>query len=258
LVINSGFNCLTPRVIIQWAGWPQREALNQAIGEVLSAVPTRKAYYPQARERHSAFISAHPHASLYGTADNPDHLPWTFITGLDPDNSEDICFRKEAFCGLFSETVIEASNVERFLARAVAFANETLWGNLTATIVVHPRTLKDKESAAALDRAIGGLRYGMILLNQFAGLGFFAITTTWGAYPGNDIYDIQSGIGVTSNTLMFEHPQKSVVKSAFMLSPDPFAVTSRTITEFAKRLANLQYKPSFWKVPGYLWSALRS
>ena len=42
LVINSGFNCLTPRMIIQWANWEHREALNEAIANALAQVETRQ------------------------------------------------------------------------------------------------------------------------------------------------------------------------------------------------------------------------
>jgi acyl-CoA reductase-like NAD-dependent aldehyde dehydrogenase len=257
LVINAGFNCLTPRVILQWANWKHREALNEAITDALTQVETRPAYYPKAKQRMDMFLSAHPAAKQIGAAEG-DHLPWTFITGVDSENPEDICFRNEAFCSLFAETALEANNAEEFLHLAVRFANVTLWGNLTATIVAHPDSLKDEQLVAALDRAVADLRYGMVLINQFAGLGFFAMTTTWGAYPGNDIYDIQSGIGVTSNVLMFEYPEKSVVRSPFRLSPDPFALTSRTAREFVKKMADIQYRPTVLKLPGFFWSAMRS
>ena len=257
LVINAGFNCLTPRVIVQWANWGQRQALDEAINASLAQVETRKAYYPKAGQRMEKFLSAHPDANQFGSAQG-DHLPWTFITDVDPHNPDDICFKNEAFCGLFAETALEANSPEEFIQRAVSFANQTLWGNLTATIIAHPDSLEDEQMAAVIDRAVADLRYGMVLINQFAGLGFLAMTTTWGAYPGNDIYDIQSGTGVTSNILMFEHAQKSVVKSPFRLSPDPFSLTSRTVREFGQKLADIQYKPTIWKLPGFMWTALRS
>jgi hypothetical protein len=203
------------------------------------------------------FLAAHPEAHQFGPAQG-DHLPWTFITGIDSENSEDICFRNEAFCALFGETTLEANSIEGFLNRAVDFANETLWGNLTATIIAHPASLADEESATAVDRAVENLHYGMVLINQFPALGFFSMTTTWGAYPGNDIYDIQSGIGVTSNVLMFEHPQKSVVRSPFRLSRDPFSLSSRTLHEIGKVMADIQYRPTVSKVPRLVWSVLRS
>jgi acyl-CoA reductase-like NAD-dependent aldehyde dehydrogenase len=257
LVINAGFNCLTPRVIVQWANWKHREALNKAIADALRQVPPRPAYYPRAKQRMDMFVSAHPEAQQFGHAEG-DCLPWTLITEVDPGNPNDICFRNEAFCGLFAETSLEAGSAEEFLHQAVEFANETLWGNLTATIIAHPGSLKDANLLGALDHAVADLRYGMILINQFAGLGFFAMTTTWGAYPGNDIYDIQSGIGVTSNVLMFARPEKSVVRSPFKLSRDPFALASRSVREFAKSMADIQYNPTLLKLPRFLWTVLRS
>lgn len=258
LIINAGFNCLTPRVIVNWAGWEKREALNRAIRNALNATPTRKAYYPGAGQRHARFISAHPEARLFGQSDDPGHLPWAFITGLDAESKDEISFRNEAFCGLFSETALQAEGPEQFLEQAVRFANERLWGNLTATIIVHPESLQDAQVSAALEEAIAGLRYGMVLINQFAGLGFFAVTTTWGAFPGNDRYDIQSGTGVTSNVLMFDRPQKSVVRSPFKLSPDPFSPGSRTLIPFSKSLADYQYHPDPWKMAVLSWYAMRS
>jgi len=257
LVINAGFNCLTPRVIIQSAGWEHRHSLNQAVGQTLAQVETRKAYYPGAQQRHEEFLTAHPSCQQLGTTGD-ERLPWTFITDVDADDSNDICFKNEAFCGLFSETALQAEDVPTFLAAAVSFANDNLWGNLTATLVVHPESLKDAQVAAAVDRAVVDLRYGMVLINQFAGLGFFPMTSSWGAYPGNDIYDIQSGNGVTCNVLMFDSPQKTVVRNPFKVSPDPLSLQSRTAIELCRRLAEIQYQPSVWKVPGMLLSAIRS
>ena len=76
------------------------------------------------------------------------------------------------------------------------------------------------------------------------------MTTTWGAHPGNDLYDIQSGTGVTSNVLMFERPEKSVVRSPFRLSPDPSALSSRSVREIGQGMVDMQYGPAAWKVLG--------
>ncbi len=258
MAINAGFNCLTPRVVIQWAGWSQREALNQAIRDVLETIPTRKAYYPGAEQRFQGYIAAHPEARLVGSASQPGHLPWAYISGLDPASQNDICFKNESFCGVLSETAIEAESKEAFVEKAVQFANHTLWGNLTATLVVHPESLKEQRYADCVESAIEHLHYGMVLVNQFAGIGFMALTTTWGAFPGNHMDDIQSGIGVTSNVLMFDHPQKSVVRSPFRLSPDPFALHARTLVDFARQLAAFQYRPSLSGAVKLSWLALRS
>ena len=257
LVINAGFNCVTPRVIIQSADWALRQDLNSAITKNLAQVQTRKAYYPGAQQRHEEFVAAHPGCRQTGMV-AADRLPWTFITDVDPSNTQDICFQKEAFCALYAETALEASDIPAFLAAAVNFANEHLWGNLSATLVVHPAVLKDAQVAAAVERAVADLRYGMVLLNQYAGLGLFALTLPWGAYAGNDIYNIQSGQGFTCNTLMFDKPQKVVVRNPFKIAVDPLTLQTRTGLDICRRLADLQFQPSIWKIPGFLWSAIRS
>jgi acyl-CoA reductase-like NAD-dependent aldehyde dehydrogenase len=210
LVPNSGYNCLTPRMIIQMKNWEHREKLNQKIADFLATIKTRKAYYPGSFELHGKFVEAHPDAVQLGEPQE-GHLPWTFIVDVDTTNPEDICFRQEPFLSLYSETALEADNVVDFIHKAVEFANERLWGNLVASIVVHPASLKDKEVAAAVNQAIADLRYGSIVINDWGYLAYYMKITPWGAYPGNELHDIQSGIGFVNNPLMFDRVQKSVI-----------------------------------------------
>jgi acyl-CoA reductase-like NAD-dependent aldehyde dehydrogenase len=255
LVNNAGFNCLTPRVLIQSRGWSEREALLRAIGHVLETIETRRAYYPGARERHAEFVAAHPRAEQHGRPGAGD-LPWTLIPDVDPARADDICFRKEAFCALMAETALEAASVPEFLERATAFANETLWGTLTATIVVHPRSLDDPQIAAAVDRAVARLRYGTVVVNNYGGLAYYLGSTSWGAFPGHAPHDVQSGIGVVNNALMLGQVQKSVLRCPFRQVPDPSAVTARSFHEFGRSLAMFEADPSLKRAPGVLMRAL--
>src|SRR5205823_7775360 len=100
-------------------------------------------------------------AEQFGTPGNKQ-LPWTLIAGVDPKNEDDVCFTTEAFCGLFAETALAAASIPEYIDRAVAFANEYIWGTLNATILVHPTSLKDPAIAAAVERAIANLRYGTV------------------------------------------------------------------------------------------------
>src|SRR5712691_9001046 len=181
LTNNAGFNCNATRVIIQHIGWAQRDQLLQQMRKILAQVPPRTAYYPGAKERHHAFVADHPEAEQFGTPTD-NQLPWTLIAGVDPGNEEDVCFTTEAFCSLFAETAIDAATVPDYLDRAVAFANEHLWGTLNVTIIVHPASLKDPEIVEAVERAIATLRYGTVGVNYWAGTGFILGVTTWGAF----------------------------------------------------------------------------
>lgn len=257
LTNNAGFNCNATRVILQHAGWQQREQLLQGIRAVLSQVPPRNSYYPGAKERHSSFVAQHPDAEQFGSA-SAEQLPWTLITGVDPKNEDDICFTTEAFCGLFAETTIEAANAAEYLDRAVDFANEHIWGTLNATILIHPESLKDPAVAAALDRAVVNLRYGSIGVNYWGGTSYALVVTTWGAFPGHTIDNIQSGTGVVHNTLLFEQPQKTVLRGPFRSMPIPpwFATRGKTARKLFPKLVAFDAAPSPWKIPGILWTAV--
>lgn len=256
LVANAGYGCLTPRVIIQHRAWSHRHALVEAIGHVLQSIDTRKAYYPGAKERHALFTAAHPEAQRFGRA-TADNLPWTLISNVDPSDRGDICFRRESFCSLVAETSLEASSPDQYVERAVQFANDTLWGNLNATMIVHPKSLADPTLAGAVDHAIAELRYGTVTVNLFSYYSAYIGTTPWGAFPGQDIYDIQSGIGKTFNRLMFHRPQKSVVRAPFRRM-DPVTATSKRPVGFAKKLARFEASPAISKLPCLFWSALCS
>ncbi|RMF04871.1 MAG: aldehyde dehydrogenase family protein [Chloroflexi bacterium] len=256
LVVNTGFNCITPRVIIQHKNWPHREALNRAIVEALSQAALRRAYYPGAAQRQAEFAAAHSQAVQIGVPTD-GQLPWTYIPHVPPDNPAEVCFRREAFCGLLAETALAAESVPEFVGRAVEFANRRLWGTLTAALIVHPRTAGDPALAAVLDRAVADLRYGTVTVNQYGGYGYVLMLTPWGGAPGQDIFDVQSGIGMVNNTLMLARPQKAVVRSPFIQRPDPFTLTARHFDGFGRHLAQLEATGSAAAVPGLLWNILR-
>jgi acyl-CoA reductase-like NAD-dependent aldehyde dehydrogenase len=258
LTNNAGFNCNATRVIIQHADWDQRTALLREVRTALAKVPLRTAYYPGAHERQQAFLAVHPDAEQFGTPEGKE-LAWTLIADLDSRQTDDICFTTEAFCGLFGETALTAESVVEYLERAVAFANEDIWGSLNATLLVHPASLKDPQIAEAVERAVANLRYGSIGVNYWAGISFALGVTTWGAFPGHPIYDIQSGNGVVHNNLMFAHPQKSVLRAPFRSTPTPawFASEQAKGRKVFPKLVQFEANPSPLKVPGILWAALQ-
>jgi acyl-CoA reductase-like NAD-dependent aldehyde dehydrogenase len=266
---NAGFNCNATRVVIQHAASPDRERLLDALRGRLARVPARRAYYPGAADRYHAFVAAHPEAERFGEAAGKlgeagepsaagDRLPWTLIPHLDPGARGDICYTTEAFCGLFAETAIAAGGIPEYLERAVAFANDSLWGTLNATLIVPPAALADPEVAAAVERAIADLRYGTVSVNHWAAIGYGLVVTPWGAYPGHTAQDIQSGTGVVHNTLMFSCVQKSVVRAPFHARPKPaWFANHRTASRLTPRLVRFEADPSPAKLPGIFSLALR-
>ncbi len=257
LVNNAGFNCNATRVIVTQAGWSQRDAFLRKIKLLLAQVPTRKAYYPGAADRYDAFLHQHPEAEVFGAAEG-DRLGWALIPGLDATRRDEICYTTEAFVGLFAETPIAAPSVPAFLERAVAFANESLWGTLNATLLVHPKSLADPEVALAFEKAVADLRYGTVAVNHWAAIGYGLVVTPWGAFPGHDRTDIQSGTGIVHNTLMFSRVEKSVVRAPFRVFPKPvWFATHRTAHKLTPKLSRFEAAPSLAKLPGIFRLALR-
>lgn len=257
LVANAGFNCVTPRVFIQMKSWEKRAAFNTAIADYIAGLETRQAYYPGAASVHADFTAAHPEALQLGAPDD-GKLPWTFIPDVQSSEAEDICFRREPFLGLFSETALEAESIIDFIKKAVEFANEGLWGTLCASIVVHPKSLKDPLIAAAVDQAVADLRYGSVVINHWGALAYYLAIAPWGGYPGQDMFDIQSGVGKVHNPLMFDEAEKSVLYAPFISIPDPYIATAKRSYKYYRQDTRYQHKPSWLNLIKLLWAAARS
>ncbi len=215
---NASFNCNAARVIVTEKNWPYREKLLTTIKEMLSKLPPRKAYYPGAHERFSKFADRYLNA--YKSGDKSDeYLPWTFATDLDPEKKE-LAFSTESFCPFMAETSLQAKDKEEFLAKSIDFINKKIYGSLNVTFLIKDKTIETigyRRFTEHLER----VRYGTVSLNSWAALGFALGVTTWGAYPGNTLDNVESGIGFVHNALMFENIEKSVIFSPYIQFPKP-------------------------------------
>jgi hypothetical protein len=94
--------------------------------------------------------------------------------------------------------------------------------------------------------------------------------TTWGAFPGHRRNDIQSGVGVVHNSLLFDRPQKSVVRAPFypfprgvahgqaaILPKPPWFITNRRAHEVSRKITFFEAAPNPLKLPSIFLSALR-
>lgn len=254
LVNNAGFNCLTPRVVVLWRRWPQREAFLHELECVLSSIPTRRAYYPGARERFASFAASHEVHEL-GRA-RGDRLPWAILSDVDPDDHGALAFNAEAFCSVMATTSLDTATPDQFVDAAVEFCNDVLWGTLSATVLAHPKELADPLVGARLDAAIANLRYGSIGINLWHAWSFAYGTTTWGAYPGHVPTDIQSGTGVVGNALMFDEPEKSVVRGPFRVVPTPPTIGVGGAAAL-RRFTDYELRPSARRLAALLATAIR-
>jgi acyl-CoA reductase-like NAD-dependent aldehyde dehydrogenase len=258
LTNNAGFNCIAARVIVQHRAWNRRRALLSSVRDALRASEPRHPYYPGARERWERFVGSYPQAERLGP-EGDDKVPFTLIPEIDPDNDDDLALTTEAFCGVMGEVALDAPRtVVDYIEEAVEFCNERLWGTLAATIIVHPDSLRDPEVANAVERAIDELRYGAVVVNDWAAVVYGLPTASWGAYPGSPLEDIQSGRGVVHNTFMLEDIEKTVARAPWRPTATPIWFPDhRTAAKLAPLVAHYLATGDVKVLPRMLWLAAR-
>jgi len=251
---NGSFNCNAAKCIVTWKGWPLREKFIGAVEDALRRAAPRKAYYPGAQARYQAFLEKYPNHKVIG-ATGEGVVPWTLIPNVPPKKGE-YALSTEAFCGVVAETSLEAADEGAFIDAALAFGNDVCWGTLSCMVLAHPQT--QQAHAAHFDAFIAGLRYGGIAINGWAGSLFGLGQTTWGAFPGHPLDNIESGRGVVHNTFLFDHPQKSVVRFPWHISPKPvWSPSHKTLNLVGERLFAIEAQPSFLRLPALLLAAVR-
>lgn len=258
LVQNAGFNCIASRAIVTHRSWSRRGDLLNAVRDSLRRADPREAYYPGAVDRWKAFTESHKQAEWFGEA-GEGQVPFTLIPELDPDDADDIAFTTEAFCGVMGEVPLDAPrSVVEYIEQAVEFCNDQLWGTLSATIIVHPKSLKDPLIAEAVERAIDDLHYGSVVVNHWAAVPYAMVTPTWGAYPGHTATDIQSGTGVVHNTFLLEDVEKSVCRGPFRVAMTPaWFHTNRQLHRIGPALAEYTATRDPRVLPRLIWASAR-
>ena len=217
----------------------------------------RRAYYPGAEGQWLRVTGGRAEVRKVGHA-GMGELPWTLVPGLDATDPREPAFTNEPFCPALCETELGSDDPLEFLERAVEFANNRLWGTLTADLVVHPASVKDPRIAQAVERAIARLRYGVVSVNTWSGFAFVFGTPPWGAFPGSTPSDIQSGTGWVHNTTMLEGIEKTVLRHPLTAVPKPTTFPShRTANVVLRRLTRLEERASWWRVPGVVAAAMR-
>jgi aldehyde dehydrogenase (NAD(P)+) len=256
-VMNASFMCNSAKMVVLPEGWKGSDTYLQAMQNVCAAVPPRRAYYPGAEDRWLTLTGGHPNVKRIGDA-GAGTLPWTFISRLDPESRDELLYTQEPFCSVISDTRLGSSDPVEFLDKAVDFANNRLWGTLTASLVVHPKSLKDPRVREAVDRAITCLRYGTVTVNCFSGVSFVSASPPWGAYPGASLDNIQSGSGFVHNTAMLEGVEKVVMRAPLTGFPKPgYFPTHRTAHKIVPRIVALEENASWSKVPAVVFNAMR-
>src|SRR5215217_523179 len=255
---NASFNCNAAKLLVQPKDWRPRSHLVDVVEASLGKATVRRAYYPGADQRWRQFTEGRPHLRQVGHA-GVGELPFALIPDVDPSHAKDRIFRHEPWCTVLSETGLPGrADPVAFLASAVSFLNDKVWGTLNVTLIVHPSSLKDAAVAAALEKAIRELRYGTVAVNTWPAAGYALVSLPWGGHPSSTARDIQSGLGWVHNSLMLEQVEKPVLRAPLTSLPvPPWVPGHRSVGELGRRLVQFERAPSWLKMPGIAAAALR-
>jgi acyl-CoA reductase-like NAD-dependent aldehyde dehydrogenase len=231
---NSGFNCIATQIVVLPRSWPKADRFLDHLRRALRTAPGRRAWYPGAADRQRAAVDAHPGAELLG---GDPEVPRTLLADLDPGDPGEPAFRTEYFSPVLGVTRLPGDGAAEFLDNAAAFCNERLQGDLGAGLIAAPRTLR--ELGPRFETGIARLRYGTVAVNCWVGPIFGMPRATWGAFPGHDVHDVGSGVGIVHNALLLDpgHVERTVGRGSFRPWPRPlWFVTNRTAEVTGERM----------------------
>jgi acyl-CoA reductase-like NAD-dependent aldehyde dehydrogenase len=212
---NQSCTCNAPKVIMLDREWPQAQEFVDAVCNELSLLPPRPSYYPGCAARYNAYKAAYPDAHVVKPASTNTapaaYLPW-LVADLDEEHAarQPHALQVEAFAPVLTFLRLRGN----MLHEGVAFANDCLMGTLSCSLIMSSADIHSRSEE--LELALGRLRYGMVGLNCWTAEAYSFNTATWGAYPGESIDRVFSGIGTVRNYLMFKHPCKTVVRAPFI------------------------------------------
>ncbi len=252
---NGSFNCVAARLLVLPRGWRHRDRFLDLVERFMRATPPRRGWYPGGGERLATLVAGH--AGVRAIAGGDGTLPWTLVTGLAPD-ADDPFYTTEAFCPALGETSLGSEDPLEYLEAALAFANERLWGTLSAQVLVPPSTLADRVTGPAVRRTVRRLEYGTVAVNCFGAYAFAFCTPPWGGFPGQPLHDARSGRGFAHNTLMVEGVEKTVAWSPGTEAIKPiYFPTHRTVHRLGPPLVALEGHRDWGALPAVIWAGLR-
>jgi len=260
---NAGCNCVASQVLVMSESWEQHDEFLEAVRQLMQELPARPSYYPGTAYRQQEAVKAHPEAELFS-----GDVPRTLILGIDPDAEAELCFQKELFSPVLAQIDLPGRDTADYLHNAVRFCNEKLYGTLGASILIHPKTMK--QLGPDFEAALTALHYGAIGINIWNASAFLLVQATWGAFPGSTTDNIQSGFGIVGNSFMFEKPERTVVRGSFypfprswlngdpaFLPKPPWFLTNKTAHITTRGVVKITLDPKWRYLPAILLSALR-
>ncbi|GMH35326.1 hypothetical protein BSKO_03194 [Bryopsis sp. KO-2023] len=248
LTQNSSHNCCALELLVTSKGWSKRDRFLSELRLALNSTSRQAAWYLNDTQAFDKFKEGFENISCEELGKNEgieEFSPWIMAAGVDPENAD---IRTEHWCGVFQEVCLPECGDDpvKFMKEAVKFANKC-WGTLSCSVFIHPAT--QDAHPEAFETALEQLKFGNITVNGPSSLGFTFTSLSWGAYPGNTLDDIGSGNCTVHNSFLFDHPEKSILYTAWRLQPCAAWAPSVTNKEniFIRMLEFVQ-EPGLWRV----------
>jgi hypothetical protein len=126
-------------------------------------------------------------------------------------------------------------------------------------VIAAPRTLR--ELGPRFEAGIARLRYGTVAVNCWVGPIFGMPRATWGAFPGHDVLDVGSGVGIVHHALLLDpaHVERTVGRGSFRPWPRPlWFVTNRTAEVTGERMTRFAAEASWTRALPRVLAAIAS
>lgn len=211
---NCGHNCIAGQVVIMSSDWDQADAFRAALRRAYTRAPERPIWYPGSDQRMQSAADDYPDALVLG-----DRL----LVEIGQDDDPTALENTEYFAPVLGVVTLPGTG-QTFLDAAVTHANEKLQGTLGANVLIDPAT--QATLGTGFERSITELRYGSIAINAWTAFAFITPTLTWGAFPGNTLDDVGSGIGIVHNALLLDQVERSVLRGPFRPFPRSLPVAN--------------------------------
>mmetsp|Transcript_35390 Transcript_35390/g.89167 ORF Transcript_35390/g.89167 Transcript_35390/m.89167 type:complete len:562 (-) Transcript_35390:136-1821(-) len=217
-LVNNAHVCAAPQVLVTCRRWSQRREFLDAVRQKLADAPPARCFYPGISKQYKAHIDAMGEKAWFCHPRDDEQLVPALQEDLQASGGEAgaVAFglREEAFCPILYEVTLDCEpETGAFLRAAVDFCHQDCAGNLTCAIVMDDATRAKHQQL--LDRTIDAMRFGIIGVNVPPSVANVFPFLTWGAFPGNDPRDIQSGVGYVGNFCCYEGIEKTILVNRF-------------------------------------------
>ena len=267
-VSHNSCNCLSPKVVVLDQDWPQTDRFIGYLREYLTQANSPPPYYPGSQKRFLGFKEAYPEDALEWIQTDPassrtdhglgDPLGWLLVH-MDAD-SDPYAVQNEAFAPVLAIYQMSGGNrCEDFLPKAVEYVNEEVWGTLSCTLLFHDRLQSTHQET--LEQAISDLRYGGIAINLWSSIIYGIDGCTWGAFPGETLDQVASGIGLARNAFLIQNVEKSVLRSPFVHSGQLLLSEKGEDVLSVKQyraVSKVALRPNLWHIIKLVWHMMVS